>query len=366
MSAWGRFGRVWVACMAWLLTSAGARAEYHHRVLLLERTGSDPRDHEVMTRVRAELSAAGFDVLVLPVVEEDPKLAVESAGRELRPASVLLVERVSRTASDEDIGGTELWLADRMLGKTVVLRLRPAPRDTLGSDTSDSNEAARVAVQAVELVKARLAELSLTRQREEAASKPPPPSPPPPPPVERETRGARPNLAGALGMLEGFRDGQRALTPVVRLGVALPEGWTGEILALELRGSFVGLGGAARVTHGPGAATLRHTMIGLDAVMRFGPGRRIQPFVSLGAGMLALDVTGDAPEPYRNESERTLSGLVNVSAGVWLQPVSGFGLVLEGQLMNAWSKTVVRIAGDAATEVAAPLLLLSAGPMVQF
>jgi hypothetical protein len=100
--------------------------------------------------------------------------------------------------------------------------------------------------------------------------------------------------------------------------------------------------------------------------MRFLPQRRFQPFVSLGAGMLALDVAGDAPEPYRNQSERTISGLVNVSAGSWLQPAAGFGLVLEGQLMNAWSKTVVRIAGEEAAEVAAPLLLLSAGLMAEF
>jgi hypothetical protein len=81
---------------------------------------------------------------------------------------------------------------------------------------------------------------------------------------------------------------------------------------------------------------------------------------------LALDVAGDAPEPYRNTSARTLSGLLNVSGGIWLQPVSGVGLALEGQLLDAWSKTVVRISGHDAAEVAAPLLLLSGGLMAEF
>lgn len=364
MRAWRRFGRICAAGVAWLFMSSSAWAEYHHRVLLLERASADERDHEVTTRVRAELSAAGFDVIVLPVSEEDPSLAVESAGRELHPASVLLVERLAKGSDETD--ATELWLADRMLHKTVVLRLKAEARDTVGTETASSREAARVAVQAVELVKARLAELSLTREREKARPKPPPVAPPPPPPPEKEPRGAHPNLMGGVGMLEGFQDGQRAVTPVLRLGIALPERWTGEVLAIDLRGGFVGLGQPARVTHGPGAAKLRHTTIGIDAVMRFMPARQVQPFVSLGAGMLALDVAGDAPDPYRNESERTLSGLVNVSAGLWLQPVAGFGLVLEGQLMNAWSKTVVRIAGEDAAEVAAPLLLLSAGLMVEF
>jgi hypothetical protein len=57
---------------------------------------------------------------------------------------------------------------------------------------------------------------------------------------------------------------------------------------------------------------------------------------------------------------------VSASGGLWLQPVKGFGLALEGQLLDAWSKTVVRIAGQDAAEVAAPLLLLSAGLMVEF
>jgi hypothetical protein len=153
---------------------------------------------------------------------------------------------------------------------------------------------------------------------------------------------------------------------VLRLGIALPERFTGEVLALDVRGSFVGLGQTARIEHGPGTATLRHTAVMLDAVVRFMPRRRVQPFVSLGGGVLALDVAGDAADPYLNSSRRTLSGLVNVSGGLWLQPVRGFGLSLEGQLIEAWSKTVVRITNQDAAEVAAPLLLLSASLMVEF
>jgi hypothetical protein len=217
-------------------------------------------------------------------------------------------------------------------------------------------------VQAVELVKARLAELALTRSSEPA--QPPPEPEAPAAPVVSE-RGAQPNLTLGAGLLEGFQKGQQALTPLVRLGVALPDRWTGDVLAIDARGSFVGLGRAARIERGPAAATVRHTVVGLDAVVRFFPRRRVQPFVSLGAGLLVLDVAGDAPDPYRNASSRTLSGLVSASGGVWLQPVKGFGLVLEGQLLEAWSKTVVRIVGENAAEVAAPLLLLSGGLMVE-
>ena len=373
MTRWGIRGLAAVATVSILVClSSGALAEHRHRVLLLERASGDASDREITTRVRAELGAAGFDVLVLPVIEEDPKLAVESAGPELHPASVLLVERLAASEGDKGRSpGADLWLADRMLRKTVVLRLKPADGPA-GADraAASSREAARVAVQAVELVKARLAELAVTRESPPPAAPPPPPppppSPPPPPPPLPELRGTHPNLTAAVGLLQGFQKGRQALTPVLRLGVALPERWTGEILAIDLRGGFVGLGGAARVQHGQAAATWRHTAVSLDAVMRFMPRRRVQPFVSLGGGMLALDVAGDAPDPLLNSSTRTLSGLIEASAGIWLQPLRGIGLALEGQLMNAWSKTVVRITNQEAAEVAAPLLLVSAGLMVEF
>jgi hypothetical protein len=366
MTRFARLARL-AACgtLSLLFASRNVRAEYQQRVLLLERDGGDDADREITTRVRAELTAAGFEVVLLPVAEQDPKQAVEAAGRELHPASVLLVERLLSSSSPRGAGaGSELWLADRMLHKTVVLRLKTAAGEPRAGDTaSGSRQAARVAVQAVELVKARLAELSLTREREPAPSAPAPPAAPP---AVREPRSAHPNLTLGVGVLEGFQKGQHAFTPVLRLGVALPESVTGEVLAVDVRGGFVGLGRTARIEHGPGAATLRHTAATLDAVVRFLPHGRVQPFVSLGAGMLALDVAGDAPEPYRNSSARTLSGLVDASGGLWLQPLAGVGLVLEGQLMDAWSKTVVRIAGEDAAEVAAPLLFLSGGLMAEF
>jgi hypothetical protein len=364
MNGWARLAMLTRSLTLALLVSSAAAAQYRHRVVLLERSSADDTQREVTTRVRAELGAAGFEVVALPVGDEDPKSSVEGAGFQVHPASVLLVERLA-TDAGEASADVELWLSDRLLRKTVVLRLRGD--EQLAGPESTSRAAARIAVQAVELVKARLAELSLTRERErERERETPPRVTSPPAPVVPAPRGARPNLTGGIGLLKGFQEGQQSLTPVLRLGVALPERWTGDVLALDVRGGFIGLGRAARIEHGAGSASLRHTAVELDAVVRFLPGGRVQPFVSLGGGFLAIDVAGTAPEPYRNTSQRTISGLVSASGGLWLQPVKGFGLALEGQLIEAWSKTVVRIAGEDAAEVAAPLLLLSAGLMVEF
>lgn len=341
------------AVVSVLLTNHAAVAEYRRRVIVLEREGGEDSDREVTTRVRAELTAAGFEVVVMPVAGSDPKQAVEDAGHELHPASVLLVERLPESATDKETpGGAELWLADRLLHKTVVLRLKP-----------DESGTARVAVQAVELVKARLAELAVTRERAAPAA-PTAAAPPPPPPAP--SRRAHPSLTLGLGLLQGMQKGQQSLTPVVRLGVGLPGRVTGEVMALDVRSGFLGLGRTARVELGERAATIRHTAATLDVVARFLPDHGVQPFVTLGGGLLSIDVAGDAPEPYRNASARTFSGLLAASGGVWLEPVHGFGLALEGQVLDAWSKTIVRISGQNAAEIAAPLLLLSAGLVAEF
>lgn len=356
MRSWRRLRRL-LACGALSVASSSAQAQYRHRVLLLQHADEDAESQEVTTRVRGELGAAGFDVLVLPTQDDDPKRAVESAGRDVHPAAVLLVERlITNDTGQRETAGTELWLSDRMLRKTVVLRLKPEEESAAGGAT-------RIAVQAVELVKARLAELSLTREN---TSGTPPWRELPATPVEASPRGARPNLTVALGLLQGFQKGQQVLAPVLRLGVALPERFTGETLAIDARGTFVGLGQSSRIDRGAAGAKLRHTIVGLDAVARFWPKGRVQPFVALGAGLLVLDIMGDAPEPYRNSTLRTRSGLVDASAGVWLQPLENFGVSFEGQVLGPWSKTVVRIVSEDAGEVTAPLLLLSGGLMMQF
>ncbi len=352
-----RLASVAVGCaVAAFLLSAAAAAEYRHRIVVLEPPTGEDADHELITRLRAELAAAGFEVIVLPAgATQDPRTAVESAGRALHPASVLrVVRQVPKAHGNKPPSETELWLADRLLRKTFVLRLK-------AEAAGPSGEAARIAVQAVELVKARLAELAVTRERERDG-----PPAPPAPPAPRSQRGAAPNLAVAVGLLQSVQRGQQALTPVARLGVALPERLTGETLAIDLRGSFLGLGQAAHVRRAPGSASLRHTLASVDAVMRFLPKGRAQPFLSLGGGALAVDVAGVAPEPYRTASARTWSGVVTTGAGAWLQPLPGLGLSLEAQLVNAWSKTIVRIRGVEVAEVAAPLLVLSAGLMVGF
>ena len=109
-------------------------------------------DSELLTRLHAELSAAGFEVVVLATTtEEPPKSQVENAGRELNPAAVVLVRE--RFAPELSGSVAELWVSDRIGHRTLMQSMMLDARE-------HSRDMSLLAVQAAELVKARLAALA--------------------------------------------------------------------------------------------------------------------------------------------------------------------------------------------------------------
>jgi hypothetical protein len=135
---------------------------------------------------------------------------------------------------------------------------------------------------------------------------------------------------------------------------------------IDLRGSVGTAGSEFVVESSPGSARVHQSFGNLDVVARFVPTSPVQPLLSLGGGAYAVDVQGEAPQEYSRHGERTWSGMMSAGAGLWVGPLSGLACVLEGQVMSAWSKTVVRIHEDEAAEAGAPMLLLSGGVMAVF
>lgn len=347
------------------LAPAPAQAQERDRVVLLESSSDDEVFVEVLSRVRGELGAAGFEVVVLPAPEDtDPRAAVETAGRELEPVAVFLVHRGS--PSNGESAAAELWVSDRLLNRTFVQRLTV--------DGPQRGNAARLAVQAVELLRARLAELALTRPPEPVlpAEPSPPPSPPEPAPVAPvdvapERRGNGLGIEAGFGLLQGFRGIDRAFMPILRLGVSLPESWLGSApLGIDLRGSVGAPSSAHAVESDPGSARVNQAFGNLDVVVRFAPTLPVQPMLSLGSGAYVVDVQGEAPVEYSRTGRRTWSGMTSVGTGLWLSPFEGVACVFEGQLMAAWSKTVVRLHREEVAQAGAPMVLLSAGAMAVF
>jgi hypothetical protein len=340
------------AALLLALSSPVVRAQYRHRVVLLEPPVGESTV-EVRARLRGELSAAGFDVITLPVSEiDDPKRVSETAARELQPAAVLFV--VDPPSLSDQVHQASIWVSDRLLRRTFVLTYSVDPADP-------GRDLARVAVQVAEILKADLAELSVTRPEPVKAPVEPepelPPLPPPPPP--RQGDGAR--VEGGVALLQGFDGFKSALTPIVRLGASLPSSWFRRApFSLDLLLTGVALGTLARAEHAGSSASVRQSLGTLSVAARIGPTHAVQPTVSVSSGAYRAAWAGNANAPLTGRGGRSWSGVSGAGAGVSVHPTPGLSLAAGAEVLAAWSRTVVRFQGVPAASLGAPMMLVSA------
>jgi hypothetical protein len=336
-----------------LLLSPLARAEYRHRVVLLEPPNAES-SLEVRARLRGELSAAGFDVIALEVASiDDPKRTSETAARELQPAAVLFI--VEPQGPPDQVRQASIWLSDRLLRRTFVLTYSVDPADP-------GRDSARVAVQVAEILKADLAELSVTRAEKpkrapEPELPPLPPEPPPPPP--RLGDGVR--LEAGVALLQGFDGFGSSVTPLARLGASLPASWFRRApLSLDVILSAAAFGSAVRTRRETDSATLSQGIGTLTVAARFIPTSFVQPMVTASSGAYRVAWAGSATAPRVADSGRTWSGVSGGGAGLWIQPTGGFAATLQGEVLAAWSRTVLRFEGEPVASAGSPMLLVSA------
>src|SRR5690349_7951339 len=93
--------RAWWSLLFWLTVlvaavPATAGEEHHNRVVVLEPAAPDAQ-MEMRARLRGELQAAGFEVIVLTLSSrEDPRATGEKRARELQATAVLYVTQPAR------------------------------------------------------------------------------------------------------------------------------------------------------------------------------------------------------------------------------------------------------------------------------
>jgi hypothetical protein len=155
-----------------LLVAAPARADLRYRVVLLRPLVTDDVTSDALARVRGELTAGGFEVSMLA---QDPALdvrsALETVGRELDPIATFAIVRAA--------GGStaEIWVCDRLEGKSVIQSVRLDGNGVPG----EPSRSVVLAVQAVELLKASLAQYWLSSVRRPTSGTTTPAAPAPPP-----------------------------------------------------------------------------------------------------------------------------------------------------------------------------------------
>lgn len=349
---WRAYGRIVVALTIWLVVLVAARssrASVERRVVLLRPSTTDEVTAMALARIKGELIAAGFDVLLLPQREDrSPREIVENAAPELEPLAVFAIFRDKAKAGT--FSTAEIWVSDRVVDRTSVERMR--------LETAEPGRGATVlAVRAVELLKASLSEFWSQPERPRME------------PVPAESRSVVPpalapaggasvtqGLAAhaALGVLHSFGEIGPVLTPVL----SLSHGTTG---GLGVRLSAAALGSAAAVTASEGTAHVRQQFAVLDGFVTSRWQGPVQLFASLGAGVYHVEVAGSAVAPYRGKPGQSWSLLTGAGAGAAVEVYSGVAIIVEGQSYWAWPPAVVRIVDTDAGKRHWPVLLARAG-----
>ena len=257
-------------------------------VILLRPVPAGEVLNEAFLRVRSELVAGGFDVAMVDSgpsdVAADPWSVVEHAGQDLAPSATIGI------FGDLEQGKAELWVADRITGKTVVRRL-----DVQASPDRRISEI--LAIRALELLRASLLECLIKADQTEPSAQVPPPRQ-----VQNwvkdalDSRSAPWTLGLEVGSTVFGGLGGMGLTvaPAARLRLALGEQlWT--------RISAVGLGTSPRVETTLGSAEVSQDILLVEITYWLRPRHYIRPLLSLGLGAERFAVDGTAILPYQGE-----------------------------------------------------------------
>jgi hypothetical protein len=326
-------------------------------VVVLQVPSKDDVTTEATTRVQGELEAAGFRVMLLPSDPESAARDVETAGGDLSPLGAFAIF----TRPEEGGAVAEIWVSDRLRQKTVIQRASLTV-------THHERQSEILAVRAVELLRASLAEFWM--------QPPPSPQPPGPPgsaPPEPKTgealdksppTPANPSRATAfaagigigvgMGMLEGFRESTPAWVPMARVSYGWENGFSMGL-------AFHGLGPAVALNAAAGSAKVEEQLATAEVVRTWWTHWPVVPFVAAGIGLHHVHATGSAVAPYAGVTADGWALLTDAGIGAAVPIRGGFSLFLQTRGVVAWPPTVVRIAQAEAGLFGAPSVLVDAG-----
>ena len=280
---------------------AGARTEPQAppKVILVRPPAAPASVSEALVRLRGELLAAGFDA---EVIELSLGADVRASLERVAPAASGSATALVAVVASADPGSAELWVIDRVTGKTVVRRVNAGAADP-------SRMAEVLAVRAVELLRASFLELAIDNA-------PGADAPAPPPPVV--ARWATETLeeadwSWAIEAGAGTADAVGGPWNVV-LSVARLERAFGSRFCARV--TFAGLGTSTHVAIPTGYVGLTQTALLLEGVVRFRHGRRLEPIVSVGGGTLRLGADSHAGAPYEALSGARWAAAVDAGAGL--------------------------------------------------
>ncbi|AKT39523.1 hypothetical protein [Chondromyces crocatus] len=347
----GARGKVGGWLVGWAVVFAGVgagravQAEPRPRVVILNADGADAVQREATTRLRAELRAAGFEVVEAQGAQEGARTAQEGARAGSAEESDLA--RAARVF--EGVAAVKVARSRGGASVTLWLREREGRGRTRAVSAQGRSAPSVVAVRAVEELQAsQLGVEGGARATEvEAGSAPE---------EEAARRGevgaegaAKPRLGtaaveGGVGLLLGGGVGP-AVGPFLRvsLGAEL-SGRPGEVLAARV--TLAGPAFAPDLAGAVGSVSVRQELALVEVVYSLGALGPLVPRVSVGAGAYHLRAVGDPRSPYEATSGEVWAALVGAGAGVGWSLGERLSVVVDAQVLFAQPRPVVALAGE--------------------
>jgi hypothetical protein len=357
-----------------LALAATVRAQSARRVVLVVPEAPGVVATEALARVRGELGAARFEVETDVVANNvDRRATVERALRKADARAAFGIFFGS--------GVAEIWVSDSVTGRTVVQTL-PL------SSAAPERRATVLAVKAVDLLKAALAEVwvpappvatqpstppspppapheaepAASPKTSEPGTPPPTPSPlespaPPPPRVEVTAAARSAPVVAEEGAASADEEGSaRALGR--RLDLAVGAGWIGAgsistwspLLALAAYSGHVGarliatgFGSSAEVTQSAGTVRLAYGLALAELAARQPFGSHFETTASVSAGAARLAVDGTPNAGYQGSSTRVWSAVGGGGVGAAVL-FSRLTVSVDARVLMAATSTEVLVA----------------------
>jgi hypothetical protein len=314
-------------------------------VAIVRPPNPPPTMMETLVRLRGELTSVGFTVDLVddPVATDAGRASranLEKLGAQRGVDAVVAI--VGNVAPD----AVEVWVVDRVTGKSVVRRVPFEPRSERAPKT--------LAIRAIELLRSSFLEIELTATGERNAN-----AAPPPPAVvhfvESEMLASRPERIGVEAggaALMSLDDVGPALLPLLRFDWAAHPSLIAQLTA-------AGLGTRATVTTQEGTASIAHAYVVLGATYRFRRGKRLQPLVALGAGALHTSVDGQPESTNRGLNDAQWSLLLDAGLGLSIRVRQRFHLTVMAHAQMAEPYLAIRVLERVVATSARPNLLVT-------
>jgi hypothetical protein len=315
-------------------------------VAIVRPANPPPAMTETLVRLQGELTSVGLATEII-----DGSIAEGGKGRESRSwLEQLAVQRgvdaVVAIVGDASPDTVEVWVIDKVTGKSVVRRVPFEPRSARAPET--------LAIRAIELLRSSFLEIDLAAGERRGQSVTAPPAA-----VvhfmEMERLASRPErfgvaVGGAVVMsLDGVGP---AVLPLVRFEWAV-RSW------LVVQAALAGLGTRPTVQSGTSSAQVAQEYGVLGASYWTRGGQRLHPFVALSAGALHTSVEGRADTANQGRHADQWSFLLDGGLGASLRLRDRYYLAVAAHAQMAEPYVAIRFVDDVVATSARPNILLT-------